>query len=181
MSERRIYIVRHAIAEDFAASGRDEDRALTPEGRKKMKRAARGLVALGIAPARLLSSPLVRAQQTSVVLVEGYPQVEIETCDLLAPGVDEHALTRLLNGRYAGADVMLVGHEPDLGELLSFWRGRDALQEGRGRVHRGEHLAAGRQGGSRVADDCGPASCGRILTLSPASVGFPMRSRQLGG
>ena len=121
MAERRIYIVRHAIAEDLSASGRDEDRALTPEGRKKMKRAARGLVALGIEAAHLLSSPLVRAQQTSAVLVEAYPQLEIETSDLLAPGVDEHALTRLLNGRYAGADVMLVGHEPDLGELLSFW------------------------------------------------------------
>jgi len=121
MNERRIYIVRHAIAEDLSTSGRDEDRALTAEGRKKMKRAARGLVALGIAPARLLSSPLVRAQQTSAILVEAYPQLAIETCDLLAPGVDEHALTRLLDGRHAGEDVMLVGHEPDLGELLSFW------------------------------------------------------------
>lgn len=125
MNERRIYIVRHAIAEDVAPSGRDEDRALTAEGRKKMKRAARGLATLGVAPARLLASPLVRAQQTAEILVEALPQLEVETCELLAPAVDERALTRLLNaanaGANAGRDVMLVGHEPDLGELLSFW------------------------------------------------------------
>lgn len=121
MSERRIYIVRHAIAEDFSASGRDEDRALTVEGRKKMKRAARGLASLGVAPAHLLASPLVRAQQTAEIVVEAFPQLKIETCDLLAPGVDERALTRLLNGSYAAGDVMLVGHEPDLGELLAYW------------------------------------------------------------
>jgi phosphohistidine phosphatase len=122
MTERRIYIVRHAIAEDLSASGRDEDRALTAEGRKKMKRAARGLATIGVAPKRLLASPLVRAQQTAEIVVEALPQLEIETCDLLAPNVDERALTKLLNGSdYAGADVMLVGHEPDLGELLSYW------------------------------------------------------------
>ena len=121
MNERRIYIVRHAIAEDVSHSGRDEDRALTAEGRKKMKRAARGLASLGIAPAHLLASPLVRAQQTAEIVVEALPQLAIETCDLLAPGVDERALTRLLNGSHAGVDVMLVGHEPDLGELLSYW------------------------------------------------------------
>ena len=37
------------------------------------------------------------------------------------PAVDERALTKLLNGANGGRDVMLVGHEPDLGELLSFW------------------------------------------------------------
>lgn len=121
MNERRIYIVRHAIAEDVSSTGRDEDRALTPEGRKKMKRAARGLAALGAAPTHLLASPLVRAQQTAEIVAEAFPQIAIETCDLLAPGVDERALTRLLNASYAGADVALVGHEPDLGELLAFW------------------------------------------------------------
>jgi phosphohistidine phosphatase len=121
MNERRIYIVRHAIAEDVSHSGRDEDRALTAEGRKKMKRAARGLASIGVAPATLLASPLVRAQQTAEIVVEALPQLKVETCELLAPGVDERALTKLLNGACAGRDVMLVGHEPDLGELLSFW------------------------------------------------------------
>ncbi|HEY8514534.1 MAG TPA: phosphohistidine phosphatase SixA [Candidatus Binatia bacterium] len=121
MKERRVYIVRHAIAEEESASGRDEDRELTPEGRKKMKRAARGLVELEVTLQRIVTSPLVRARQTAEILGEAFPDVPIEVADALAPGVDERALTRLLNGRYAGESVALVGHEPDLGELLSYW------------------------------------------------------------
>ncbi|MEW6269713.1 MAG: phosphohistidine phosphatase SixA [Thermodesulfobacteriota bacterium] len=121
MNERRVYIVRHAIAEEQSGSGRDEDRSLTAEGRKKMRRAARGLVTLGVLPERIVTSPLVRARQTAEILGEAYPGVGIELTDALAPGVDERTLTRLLNNRYAGESVALVGHEPDLSELLSYW------------------------------------------------------------
>jgi len=121
MTERRIYIVRHAIAEDQSVDGRDESRALTAEGRKKMRRAVRGLAMLGVSPARLFASPLVRAQQTAEIVVETLTQLEIETCDALAPGVDERALTRVVGPAVAAGDVMLVGHEPDLSELLAYW------------------------------------------------------------
>jgi len=121
MSERRIYIVRHAIAEEQSASGRDQDRALTADGKKKMKRAARGLATLGVLPERIVTSPLVRARQTADIVAEAFPGVPIDLCETLAPGVDERALTRVLNQRYAGLSVALVGHEPDLSELLSYW------------------------------------------------------------
>ncbi len=120
MTGRRIYIVRHAIAEEAAPDGRDESRALTPEGRKKMKKAARGLVALDVAPARLFSSPLVRACETAEILAGELGGLEIELTDALAPGVDERTLTRLVDAA-AGEDVMLVGHEPDLSEMLAYW------------------------------------------------------------
>jgi phosphohistidine phosphatase len=165
MNERRIYIVRHAIAEDVSHSGRDEDRALTAEGRKKMKRAARGLATLGVAPAHLLASPLVRAQQTAEVVVEALPQLGIETCELLAPGVDERALTKLLNTSYAGRDVMLVGHEPDLGELLSFW-------------------LSGSRGGVETRFKKGATACIASGTLPPqgkAVLEWFMTAAQLGG
>jgi phosphohistidine phosphatase len=165
MNERRIYIVRHAIAEDMSHSGRDEDRALTAEGRKKMKRAARGLASLGVAPAHLLASPLVRAQQTAEIVVEALPQLRIETCDLLAPGVDERALTKLLNASYAGLDVMLVGHEPDLGELLSFW-------------------LSGSRGGVETRFKKGAVGCIASATLPPqgkAVLEWFMTAAQLGG
>jgi len=121
MSERRIYIVRHAIAEEVSADGTDESRALTAEGRKKMRKAARGLASLGAAPERLLSSPLVRARQTAEIVVEAFPGLTIEECDALAPAVDERALTRAVSAASAGGDVMLVGHEPDLSGMLAYW------------------------------------------------------------
>ena len=62
MPERRLFLVRHGIAEDVSKSGRDADRELTAEGRRKTRRAARGLRALGVQPTALLASPLVRAR-----------------------------------------------------------------------------------------------------------------------
>lgn len=121
MPDRRILLVRHAIAETRAASGRDADRALTREGRKKMQRAARGLAALGVRPAVILMSPLVRARETAELVAGALDGVDLELCDGLAPGVDERALTELLEKRYASGTVMLVGHEPDMGALLAYW------------------------------------------------------------
>jgi phosphohistidine phosphatase len=121
MAERRVYLVRHAIAEDRAASGRDADRALTREGRKKMKRAASGLAALGIRAPMVFTSPLVRARETAAILAEALPGARVEVCDLLAPGVDAAALAAFLDRRSESAPAMLVGHEPDLSEVLSEW------------------------------------------------------------
>ena len=121
MAEPRIYLVRHALAEDRAASGRDADRALTREGRKTMKRAARGMAGIGVRPGLILMSPLVRTRQTAEIIAEELEAVDLELCDLLAPGSDETTLTTLVERRSAEGSVMLVGHEPDMGELLSFW------------------------------------------------------------
>lgn len=120
MPERRILLVRHAIAEDFASSGRDFDRALTEEGRRRMTRAARGLRTLDVEPTVLLASPLLRARQTAEILGRRF-DLAPSTWDALACGVDHATLTAELDERHPGGTVVLVGHEPDLGELLSFW------------------------------------------------------------
>lgn len=120
MSERRILLVRHGIAEDFPSSGRDFDRALTDEGRRRMARAARGLATLDLRPTALLASPLVRAQQTAAILGREF-EIEPATWAALACGVDHEGLTAELDERHPGGTVVLVGHEPDLGELLSYW------------------------------------------------------------
>ena len=69
MAQRRIYLVRHGVAEDDSDSGRDFDRHLTPEGQEKMARAAVGLRTLGVEVDVLVSSPLVRAIETADEIV----------------------------------------------------------------------------------------------------------------
>jgi len=118
--ERRILLVRHAIAEDVPPSGRDFDRALTGDGRRGMERAARGLAILEVRPDVLLTSPLVRAQQTAAILGKAL-RVEPRTWEALACGVDHEAVSADLDERHPGGTVVLVGHEPDMGQLLSFW------------------------------------------------------------
>lgn len=120
MPQRRIYLVRHGVAEDFSETGRDFDRRLTQDGREKMGRAARGLASLGVEIDLLVSSPLVRAVQTADEIATTYSSPARQVWEELACGVDEVALTARLE-EVEAANVMLVGHEPDIGEMLAYW------------------------------------------------------------
>lgn len=121
MAQRRIYLVRHGVAEDFSDSGRDFDRHLTSEGQEKMTRAAAGLQSLGVAVDLLISSPLVRATETADEIARTYSAAQRDVWDELACGVDEIALTARVEALDPSANVMLVGHEPDIGEILAYW------------------------------------------------------------
>lgn len=120
MSLRRIWLVRHGIAEDVSSTGRDADRELTGEGRRRTRHAARGLRALDVRPAVVLASPLARALQTGEILAEDLG-VGLETWNALAPGVDPADVSHALDERFDRQGPLLVGHEPHCGELLAFW------------------------------------------------------------
>ena len=113
----KLYVMRHGPAEDFAASGRDGDRALTPSGRERVRAVAKLLKEKEEAPRVILSSPLVRALQTAEIVAAEIGVDKVETAAELAPGGDAAALSRAL----LGADKkrpMVVGHEPDLSALV---------------------------------------------------------------
>lgn len=115
-----IYLVRHGIAAQASANTHDSDRALTAEGTRKMTRAAIGLKRLGIVPDVVLSSPLRRAQETAALLATTLaPDVEVEIYQPLAPGTTPAELLRALQPYRAARHLMLVGHQPDLGQLAS--------------------------------------------------------------
>ena len=116
-----LYLVRHGIAEDAAPSrGRsDADRALTAQGRRKMRAAAKGLRALKVKPARIGSSPLMRARQTADILCEVLgAKRKIEECPFLAEGPETARVLHWLRERKC-ASAMLVGHLPYLSETAS--------------------------------------------------------------
>lgn len=121
----QLLVIRHAIAEDreeFAVTGLDDDlRPLTREGRRRMRRAARGLSGLVPSLGLLAASPLVRAAQTAEVLAGEYGFKEWETWPELSPGVHPSMLVdRLRSLRPEGGPVAVVGHEPDLGEAVGW-------------------------------------------------------------
>jgi phosphohistidine phosphatase len=117
---RTLVLVRHAIAEDRQPGRPDAARRLTPEGASKLVRAAGGLKRLGVEPDRILTSPLIRAVETAALLVEVLtPGREAEICEALAPGHHPQAVLDAASGGPEGT-IVLVGHEPDLGELASW-------------------------------------------------------------
>ena len=116
----RIFLIRHAAAEDRDRKRWPDDRQrpLTPDGMRKFRKAAAGLGRFCGPIDRLLASPLVRAQQTAVLLSEvaAWPAA-VETPEL-APGRTAAPLLRLL--RELGLErVALVGHEPELTQMLA--------------------------------------------------------------
>jgi len=114
-----IYILRHGIAVPHGTSGIAEDeRPLTPEGREKMGQAARGLRKLEVMPDLILTSPLPRAKQTAeIVRTELGEKIPVETSVSLAPSGSRSQVYAELRKRAKDESVMIVGHQPGLGEI----------------------------------------------------------------
>ena len=115
-----IYIMRHGIAEDISGDGTDASRRLTAEGERKTKRAAIGLKRMGIALDAILSSPLSRAEGTARLVASVLqPDLRVEIYPLLAPGNTAADVVQGLRAYRDARHLMLVGHQPGLGELAS--------------------------------------------------------------
>jgi phosphohistidine phosphatase len=116
----KLIILRHAIAVPHGTPGvAEDDRPLTEEGIEKMRKAARGLKAIGPVPDVVLTSPLPRARQTAELAVEPYSKrrPSIEMLPALAPDGNRPEVYRALDLRQELECVMLVGHQPSLGEI----------------------------------------------------------------
>ena len=120
----RVLIVRHALAgtrEAFAHSGQpDAERPVTAEGKKKMRRAARGLRRLAPDIDRLVTSPYRRAAQTARIVARAYGRLEPVTLEHLVPDVEPPVVARWLRAQRGVGTVALVGHEPQLSTLASY-------------------------------------------------------------
>jgi len=118
-----LVVVRHAIAgdrEEWAHTGRsDAERPLTPEGRKRMQENARGIRSLVPDLQLLATSPYTRALQTAEIVAREYPDLEVVELPALAHAAPPEAIRDWLAGR-AERRIAVVGHEPDLGCLISW-------------------------------------------------------------
>lgn len=121
-----VLLIRHAIAEDydiFALSGQaDELRPLTPKGRAKMRKNVRGLQSTVPQIHYILSSPLRRAVQTADLIAQSYPDAHRDILSALAPrGSAMVVLDYLQEHSGTSHTVALIGHEPYLGELATWF------------------------------------------------------------
>lgn len=114
-----IYVVRHGIAVEGLVRGisRDSERPLTDEGETETKMVARALKKMGVKPDLIVASPLVRTQQTAQIM-HAELGGEFATSDTLAPGVSIPSVYKYLKKFEKAHDIFLVGHEPDVGEIV---------------------------------------------------------------
>jgi phosphohistidine phosphatase len=113
----RLYLVRHGIAVDRGDPDcpPDTERPLTPKGVKKSHDAAMGLLALGVKPDAVLTSPWLRAVQTAEIFCEaiGFSLNKIIRTDSLKGTSTPTELLREL-AKMKSKEVMCFGHEPHL-------------------------------------------------------------------
>lgn len=111
-----VYLIRHGIAADPGEYKSDRDRPLTDEGKQKTVKVAKRLKELNIHFDLILSSPLIRAQQTAQILLETGLGVQVEEHHALMPGGDMNMwLSWFEEWRERGNNQLaLVGHIPDL-------------------------------------------------------------------
>jgi phosphohistidine phosphatase len=121
-----LYLIRHAEAVELGSPGaaRDFDRALTPHGRDQTRALAGAFARLKLPVDAVAASPLVRAHQTAVELLNAWqPGARVITCDHLSP-------ERLKPGKLSdflaaipGERVAAVGHMPEIGAYAEWLLG----------------------------------------------------------
>lgn len=114
-----IHLLRHAHAGDaFAWAGDDDLRPLTKKGRAQSQRLGAFLDSHGVRPDVIVSSPLVRAQQTAEIVAAALGMT-MKTDQRLNSSFGKNELWELLD-ELGGREPMLVGHDPDFSHLLAY-------------------------------------------------------------
>ena len=105
---------RHAEAQEAEADMSDLDRPLTRRGEKQAARMAAWLDRQLPDGTRILCSPAIRTEQTVRALGRKY-----KLHDELRPGASPEQLLQLAGWPGSKAPVLVVGHQPTLGETVS--------------------------------------------------------------
>ena len=108
-----LYFLRHGIAEDHSASGRDQDRRLTEEGREKLRRVLKRAATAGVEPSLILSSPYKRAVETAEIAAsELHYKGDILRVGSLTPDSSPPSVWSEIREHRDQPSILLAGHEP---------------------------------------------------------------------
>jgi phosphohistidine phosphatase len=124
-----LYILRHGIAEDAPGGQPDSERALTPDGKKKLRAVLRVAKEAKVSPSLILTSPYKRAVQTAQLAAEilGYKRDLFRTKALL-PSASPSEAWNEIRVHQEDSQVLLAGHEPLFGLLSAYLLGCRELQ-----------------------------------------------------
>jgi len=123
MFPMNLFILRHGLAVEAGTPGyeNDAERPLTSEGKTKLRQIAAAMAELRLDFDLILSSPFTRARQTAEIVTEELKiEDKLEFSDFLTPqGRFSDLVDLLKRQKPLPENVMLVGHEPYLSELIS--------------------------------------------------------------
>lgn len=123
---------RHAEAEEAKENGRDLPRKLTKKGHRQAKKIAHYLRPKLPKDAHVIVSQAARSQQTA-----DYLGLDYQVLAAINPDVDVHTLPRLINSLESKTCVVLVGHQPWIGQLCAFLLNQNWTQQSLWSVKKG--------------------------------------------
>jgi phosphohistidine phosphatase len=125
----QVYLLRHGIAEESSESGNDADRALTPEGRRKLRQVLEAASDAGTQPALILTSPLRRALESAEIAQTVFKcKNNLHHSKVLAPGSTTEQVWDEIRAHRDAPSLMLVGHNPLFTELAAYLLGSKEIQ-----------------------------------------------------
>jgi phosphohistidine phosphatase len=117
-----LYLLRHGIAEDNAAT--DADRQLTEEGRQKLRRVLKRAAAAGVQPSLILSSPYKRAVETAeIAAAELDYKGKILRVGSLTPDSSPPSVWSEIRSHRDESAILLAGHEPLFSSTVAYLLG----------------------------------------------------------
>ncbi len=118
-----LYLLRHGLAAEADRNLYPDDRIrpLTSRGQERLRLQAHAMKRLGMSFATILYSPLLRTRQTAEIIArEMDRRSALRSEDQLAPAGDNRVLIEIVRTELPRSQsVLLVGHEPNLGQLCS--------------------------------------------------------------
>lgn len=122
MMEKQLWLLRHAKADTGDNRMQDIDRPLSHRGRKQATRLGEWMHEKNLMPALIVSSPAVRARQTTELVCQSLG-VDLNHVHF-DPGLylaSRHNLLEIIDRlSLPEGSVMLVGHNPGLEDLLTW-------------------------------------------------------------
>jgi phosphohistidine phosphatase len=117
-----IILMRHGIAVASGAPAFPDDagRPLTPDGRRKMKEAGKGLVRLRPEIDWIVTSPLLRAAETAQIVAGAMAESPpLDTLEPLGSGGPLESLITFLGKHPERQRPLIVGHEPQFSDFAA--------------------------------------------------------------
>ena len=117
-----LFLLRHGLAVDRSKPGlkKDSDRPLTPKGKQRLWRVAEAMEEMDLEFDAILASPFLRAAQTAEIVAEAFElRKKLTLSEHLTPnGNPKMLLEQISLLKPLPKDVLLVGHEPYLSQLI---------------------------------------------------------------
>jgi phosphohistidine phosphatase len=123
-----IYILRHGIAEEAQAGKPDSERALTEEGRHKLRQVLERAATAGAEPTLILSSPYRRAVETARLASQLLECGEMLKTQALLPNSAPEDVWQEIRTHRQEKSLLLAGHEPLLSQVAAYLLGAPGMQ-----------------------------------------------------